>query len=283
MGTITRLLVGLALLLSMAAGQTAWAQEFPGLTGRVVDSANIIPDEDEAALTAKLEALETQSQRQFVIVTLPDLQGYDIADYGYQLGREWGIGDAERNDGILLLVAPNDRKTRIEVGYGLEGIMTDAMSSVIINQQMLPRFREGDYAGGINAATDTIIQQLTLPEDEARAIAAQTAAERPASGSKKASIDFPTIIFLGFFLLFVILPMLRSGGRRGKRYRRNGTLTGSGVGDIILWEVGSAVLRGALNGDDDGGGFGGFGGGGGGGGFGGGGGSFGGGGASGGW
>ena len=281
MGTISRLLAGIALLLSMATGQTAWAQEFSELTGRVVDTANIIPDEDEAALTAKLEALETQSQRQFVIATLPDLQGYDIADYGYQLGREWGIGDAERNDGILLLVAPNDRKTRIEVGYGLEGIMTDAMSSVIINQQMLPRFREGDYAGGINAAADTIIQQLTLPEDEARAIAAQTAAERPASGSKKASIDFPTIIFLGFFLLFVILPMLRSGGRRGKRYRRNGTLTGSGVGDIILWEMGSAVLRGALNGDNDGGGWGG--GGGGGGGFGGGGGSFGGGGASGGW
>lgn len=282
MNALIRLFAGLALLLSLVAGSAAQAQDFPELTGPVVDAADIISDADEAALTARLEALETQSQRQFVIATIPDLQGYDIADYGYQLGRAWGIGDAERNDGIVLLVAPNDRKTRIEVGYGLEGIMTDALSSIIINQQMLPQFREGNYPGGINAAADSIIQQLTLPEDEARAIASQSAAKVQTGGRKTASIDFPTIIFLGFFLLFVIIPMLRSGGRRGRKYRRNGTLTGSSAGDIILWEVGSAVLRGALNGDRDGGGWGG-GGFGGGGGFSGGGGSFGGGGASGGW
>ena len=285
MSALLRIGAGLAFALGLLAAPVMAQPVFPELTGRVVDEANIIPDADEAALTAKLEALETQSQRQFVIATLPDLQGYDIADYGYQLGREWGIGDAQRNDGVLLLVAPNDRKTRIEVGYGLEPVLTDGLSTLIVQKQMLPLFREGDYPGGINAAADTIIQQLTLPEEEARAIADKAAAERQTGSGKKASIDFPTIIFLGFFLLFVILPMLRSGGRRGKRYRRNGTLTGSGVGDIILWEVGSAVLRGAMNGDNDGGGWGGgsSGGGFGGGGFGGGGGSFGGGGASGGW
>ena len=277
MPNLSRIAAGLAIALGLLTAQPALAQDFPELTGRVVDAANIIPDDQEAALTAKLAALETQSQRQLVVATLPDLQGYDISDYGYQLGREWGIGDAERNDGALIIVAPNERKTRIEIGYGLEGIMTDALSSVIVNQQMLPRFREGDYAGGINAAADTIIQQLTLPEEEARAIAAQAAPER--SGSSGSIIDFPTIIFLGFFLFFIIIPMLR--GKRGKRYRRNGTLTGSSIGDIILWEVGSAALRGGSGGRSGGGGFGGgFGGGGG---FSGGGGSFGGGGASGGW
>ena len=277
MPNLSRIAAGLAIALGLLTAQPALAQDFPELTGRVVDAANIIPDEQEAALTAKLAALETQSQRQLVVATLPDLQGYDISDYGYQLGREWGIGDAERNDGALIIVAPNERKTRIEIGYGLEGIMTDALSSVIVNQQMLPRFREGDYAGGINAAADTIIQQLTLPEEEARAIAAQAAPER--SSSSGSIIDFPTIIFLGFFLFFIIIPMLR--GKRGKRYRRNGTLTGSSIGDIILWEVGSAALRGGSRGRSGGGGFGGgFGGGGG---FSGGGGSFGGGGASGGW
>lgn len=266
-------------------GQPALSQDFPALSGRVVDAADIIPDDQEAALAAKLQALETQSQRQLVIATIPDLQGYDIADYGYQLGREWAIGDAERNDGALIIVAPNDRKTRIEAGYGLEGIITDGLSSVIINQQMLPFFREGDYPGGINAATDTVIQQLTLPEDEARAIAAKAVQKPERSGG--GGIDFPTIIFLAFFFFFVILPMLR--GARGKKYRGkggrrgNGTLTGSGVGDIILWEVGSAVLRGAAGGGSSGGGWGGGGGGFGGGGFSGGGGSFGGGGASGGW
>ncbi|WP_271438380.1 TPM domain-containing protein [Pontixanthobacter luteolus] len=277
MPNLSRIAAGLAIALGLLTAQPALAQDFPELTGRVVDAANIIPDDQEAALTAKLAALETQSQRQLVVATLPDLQGYDISDYGYQLGREWGIGDAERNDGALIIVAPNERKTRIEIGYGLEGIMTDALSSVIVNQQMLPRFREGDYAGGINAAADTIIQQLTLPEEEARAIAAQAAPER--SRSNGSIIDFPTIIFLGFFLFFIIIPMLR--GKRGKRYRRNGTLTGSSIGDIILWEVGSAALRGGSRGRSGGGwGGGGFGGGGG---FSGGGGSFGGGGASGGW
>lgn len=285
MTAIFRFFAGMAATLCLLALPAHAQPAFPELTGRVVDAADIIPDAEEAALTAKLEALETQSQRQFVIATLPDLQGYDIADYGYQLGREWGIGDAERNDGVLLLVAPNDRKTRIEVGYGLEPVLTDGVSTLIVQKQMLPRFREGDYVGGINIAADTIIQQLTLPEEEARAVAEQLAPPVTINAPRKASFDFPTIIFLALFFFFIVLPMLR--GAKGKKYRKgrrgNGTLTGSSVGDIILWEVGSAVLRGAAGGggrSSGGWGGGGFGGGGG---FSGGGGSFGGGGASGGW
>ncbi|MEE1877129.1 TPM domain-containing protein [Altererythrobacter litoralis] len=251
------------------------AQEFPALTGRVVDAANIIPDATEAELNRKLEELEAQTQRQLVIATIPDLQGYDIADYGYQLGRAWGIGDAERNDGALLIVAPSERKVRIEVGYGLEGYLTDALSSLIINNAILPRAREGDLAGGIVAGTDAIIQQLQLPEEEARAIAADAGKKRESDSG------FPVgaIFWIAFILFFFVLPMLR-GRRRRRRYRGKGRDFGDTVGDIILWEVGSAILRGALSGGDDwGGGGGGFGGGG----FSGGGGSFGGGGASGGW
>ena len=247
------------------------AQEFPALTGRVVDQADLLSPAEEAALTQKLEALETQSQRQLVVATIPDLQGYDIADYGYRLGREWGIGDAERNDGALLIVAPNDRKTRIEVGYGLEGIMTDALSSLIIQQQLLPRFRNGDFAGGIDAGVDSIITQLQLPEDEARRVA-QEAGQRRESDSGD---GFGFLIWLGFIFFFFILPMMR-GRRRRRRYG-----VGGAIGDIILWEVGKGIARGIS--DGGGGGWGGGGGGFGGGGFSGGGGSFGGGGASGGW
>lgn len=256
------------------------AQDFPALSGRVVDEANIIDAGTEAELTQKLEALEQQSQRQLVVVTLPDLQGYDIADYGYQLGREWGIGEAERNDGALLIVAPNERKVRIEVGYGLEGYLTDAYSALIIQNAILPRFREGDMPGGIIAGTDAIITQLQLPEDQARQVLTD------AAQSREGESGFPVgaLIWFAIIFFFFILPMLR-GRRRRRRYKGRGRDFGDTVGDIILWEVGSAIVRGALSGGDDwgGGGSGGFGGGFGGGGFSGGGGSFGGGGASGGW
>jgi uncharacterized protein len=255
------------LLLLLAAPATA--QDFPKLTGRVVDGANIIPDADEAALTQKLEALETASSRQLVVATIPSLQGYDIADFGYRLGRHWGIGQKGANNGIILLVAPNERKVRIDVGYGLEPIMTDALSHQIITQQILPAFKRNDYPGGINAGADAIIAQLQAPPEQAeqKAIAAQQAQRESGSSDDGGSI-FP-LIFWGIVFIFFILPMLR-GGRRGRRHRRSG-----------VWVWGPGLGGGGWGGGSSGGGFGGFGGGGGG--FGGGGGSFGGGGASGGW
>lgn len=253
---------------------SAHAQTFPQLTGRVVDQAEILSPAEEQQIEEKLAALETQSQRQLVVTTIADLQGYDIADYGYRLGREWGIGDAERNDGALLIVAPNDRKVRIEVGYGLEGYLTDALSSIIIQNMIIPRFREGDFPGGILAGTDAIVAQLSLPEDQARQITAEAVQQRQSDGG----FPFGALIWLGFLFFFFILPMMRGRGRR-RRYRG----AGDTARDIILWEVGSAIVRGALSDGDDWGGGGGFGGGGFGGGFSGGGGSFGGGGASGGW
>jgi len=279
-----RLLILLALAGAWLAAPLAAQPQFPELTGRVVDNADILTPEAEATLTAKLEALETQTQRQLVVATVPDLQGYDISDYGYQLGRAWGLGDAERNDGALLLVAPNDRKVRIEVGYGLEGYLPDALSALIIQNAILPRFRENDYPGGIMAGTDAIIAQLQLPPEEAAKLAAEAGKARESDGG----FPFGVLIWLAFIFFFFVLPMLAGRSRR-RKYRSSGAGpwgdrgrdAGDTARDIILWEVGNAILRGAVSGGGSsgwsGGGFGG------GGGFSGGGGSFGGGGASGGW
>jgi uncharacterized protein len=266
------------LLVALALVPPTYAQEFPERgTAPVVDAANIIDDATEAQLTQRLDEFEEQNQRQFVIATVPDLQGYDIADYGYRLGREWGIGDAERDDGVLLIVAPNERLMRIEVGYGLEGILPDGLAFEYI-EEMKEHFRDGQFSAGIAQGAERIINQLELPPEEAAAIAEQATQERASAG--EGGFPIGALIWLGFILFFFVLPMF---GRRGKRRFRGGG-AGSFARDIILWEVGKAVVGGLT--DSDGGGFGGggFGGGGGGfGGFSGGGGSFGGGGASGGW
>src|SRR5690606_38594962 len=127
-------------LLWIVLANAAHAQpQFPERgTAPVVDAANIIDPATEAELTAKLDAFEQANQRQFVVATVPSLDGYDIADYGYQLGRHWGLGDTENDDGIILLVAPNERRVRIEVGYGLEAVIPDGLAFDIIERDILP-------------------------------------------------------------------------------------------------------------------------------------------------
>lgn len=257
----------LAALLLPAAAQ---AQTFPALTGPVVDQANILPPESEARISQKLVALKAQSQREVTVVTLASLEGYEIADYGYRLGRHWGLGDKARNDAAILIIAPTERKLRIEVGYGLEPVLTDGLSFLIINREIVPRFKAGDIPGGIEAGTDAIIKQLTLPADQAQQNVVKAEAQIKAPSQE---VPLGLVLFLIIFFLFFVLPMMRrlSGG---KRYRR-----GSGIGSVIVWEVLNAAARSASSG-----GGGSWGGGGGGGGsWGGGGGSFGGGGASGSW
>ena len=139
----------LAVLATIALAHPALAQTFPELTGPVIDQAEILPPESEARLTEKLTALKLQTQRELVVVTLKSLEGYEISDYGYRLGRHWQLGTKDTNQGAILIVAPNERKLRIEVGYGLEPVLTDGMSSLIINQQIVPRFKAGDMPGGI--------------------------------------------------------------------------------------------------------------------------------------
>ena len=268
---IRMLLIALALLV---AGPAA-AQNFPPLSGRVVDQANLLSPEQEAELAARLEALERASSRQLVVATVPDLQGYDIRDFGYQLGRHWRIGQSEANNGTILLVAPNERRVAIEVGYGLEPIVTDALSHQIIQERILPRFREGDFPGGILAGSDALIEQLQAPPEQAEQRALEAAARRQSQSSSDGGSAFP-ILFWVIILFFVVIPLLRSGfgGRKYRRRRR-----GFG-GPIVIWGPGWGGGWGGGSSRGSGGwGGGGFGGGG----FSGGGGSFGGGGASGGW
>lgn len=236
----------------------------------MVDAAGVLSPDQIAALDQQSAAIEQASSRQFVVATIPDLQGYAIEDYGYKLGRFWKIGQDGANNGIILIVAPNDRKVRIEVGYGLEPIMTDALSSMIIRDTIIPKFKSGDLPGGIVAGAAAIAQQMKLPTEAAE--------QRAVSLVKKARRSDPggglVVTFFILIVVFFILPRLfaRAGGRR---YRSSGGVP------IILWgpSGGSSWGSGGSSwgsggGSDWGGGGGGFSGGGG---------SFGGGGSSGSW
>ncbi len=186
-----------------------------------------------ADLTAKLAALEQKTGDQVVVVTLASLQGDEIEDYGYQLGRAWGIGEKGKNNGALLIVAPAEHKVRIEVGYGLEPVLTDALTSVILQQAVLPKFRAGDVQGGVVDGTDAIIEQLGLDPAQAQARAQAAAQQQPAH----APGGFPVIfILIAVFVVFSIfargglgfLPFLFLGGGGGGGFRDGGGGGGGG-------------------------------------------------------
>ncbi len=160
----------IALAIFFAALQGAYAQsDIPALTGRVVDNADLMDPADEAALTRKLEDFEKKGSDQIVVATVTSLNGEAIEPYANRLFRAWGLGQAGENNGILLLVAKNDRKMRIEVGYGLEGTLTDLHSNLIIQETMVPAFRAGDFSGGISRAVDDIIMVLEGNAEELEA------------------------------------------------------------------------------------------------------------------
>jgi uncharacterized protein len=254
---------------AMATVAWAAAPKFPPLTGRVVDDAHILSPAATQKLTQELEGLEQQTGHQIVVATVPDLQGHEIEDYGYQLGRTWLLGRKGVNDGAILLVAPSEHKVRIEVGYGLEPVLTDAMTSVIINQKVLPQFKAGHMEQGVVDGTEALIAQAGLPDDQAKANVAQADAVAheiaPSPRDRQTGGHFPIIGIL-FVVFWVLSVLLR--GRRG---------TGG------LWWLPFLFLGGGRGGGWGGGDGGGFGGGGGGGFSGGGGGGFGGGGSSGSW
>jgi uncharacterized protein len=260
----------------------AAAQTFPKLTGRVVDQADLLRPEQELDLSSKSEALEAQTGRQFVVATVKSLEGYPIEDYAYRLGRAWKIGDEKRDDGVILLVAPNERKVWIATGYGAGAFLTDAMSGVIVREDILPYFKKNppDYGGGITAGADAIIKQMSLPPEEAQRNLNQAEQRQKAQQNKGAGI-VPVIFIMIIF--FTIVGSL-SRRARGRRYR---TRRGGISPWVVLWGLNeldrASRGRGGWGGGGWGGGSWGGGGGGGFGGFSGGGGSFGGGGAGGSW
>lgn len=211
------------LILLCLIAEWAAAIEFPALTGRVVDEANLLSPGTRAQLTERLAQHERETSNQLVIVTIKSLQGLPIEDYGYQLGRAWGIGQEKRNNGVLLIVAPNERKVRIEVGYGLEGALTDVQSHLIIQNAILPRFREGNFEAGIVEGTDAILGTL--------------AGTYEPTAKTHSAPSLESALFIGFMSL--IFGSMLVGWIRPRAI--GSLLLGAGTGAIIWFVIGSTV------------------------------------------
>ena len=155
-----------ALTALLCAALTLAAITYPALTGRVVDQAGVISAAERERLTARLAELEEKSGIQLVVATVSSLQDQDIEPYANELFRTWQLGEKTKNNGVLLLVAPKEHRVRIEVGYGLEGTLTDALSRIIIANAIAPRFKAGDFDGGIRHGVDDIVTVLTTDASE---------------------------------------------------------------------------------------------------------------------
>ena len=190
------LILGVALL---GAGAHATSQ-FPALTGRVVDDAHILTAPAQQSLTQQLAQLEAQNGDQLVVVTVPSLNGESIEDYGVALGRYWGIGQKGKNNGVLLIVAPKERKVRIEVGYGLEGTLTDAVCSQIIQTIILPQFRQGNMGDGILQGAHAIMMVVNG--------GALPGARGPAHYQQHSDNGGITLLVVGFIALLLFSQMV---------------------------------------------------------------------------
>lgn len=268
------------MILGFLSGLAHAAPQFPALSGRVVDEADILSTATRTQLTQLSEQFERATSNQLVVVTLKSLQGYAIEDYGNQLGRFWGIGQKDKNNGVLLIVAPAEREVRIEVGYGLEGTLTDALSSNIIQTVIIPEFRRGDMPAGIVAGAQAIVAVF------AGEYQASDAAPSPATAAP--SMPLPALLIAGVVLgqiLAAIISRVFAGTVVGViaavvMWFMTGTILMALVAGVLIFLFVSFSGRGGRHGGPW---MGGRGGGFGGGGFSGGGGSFGGGGASGRW
>lgn len=242
--------IWLALVSSVAI-----AQDYPPVpAGPVYDGADILSPATEAALDARLRNYNRETGRAIVIATVPTINGQPIEPYATGLFANWGIGGEKRDQGLLLLIAKEDRKLRIEVGYGLHPYFGGIMAGRVINDVITPRFKEGDFDGGVTAGVDAIIEHLARSPADAAAVA-EAAEAAAAQESSEGGFPIGALFWIAFLFFFFILPVLRGGKRR--RYRSG--MAGA-VGDIILWEAGKAIARG-LSDSDGGWGGGGFGGG----------------------
>ena len=195
----------LAALFLFAAGclpaVAASEPTFPPLTGRVVDAAGVLDPGTRAELTASLAALENTSTDQLVVVTVPSLQGYAIEDFANRLIRKWQLGQKGKDNGILLLVAPNEHQVRIEVLPGLEGTMTDALSSSIIQNRILPLFRRGDFAGGVRLGVRDINDSLLGNPAE---VAQRAKGARRDQTAQSSWTDWLPVLIWGAIVLFIL-------------------------------------------------------------------------------
>lgn len=249
-----RLLAWFVLILALAAAPASAVTYPPAPDGPVLDQAGLIPDAQEAALDARLREYTARTGRAIVVATVPSLEGETIEIYAVRLFEAWGIGGKESDQGLLLLVAPAERKVRIEVGFGLHQYVTDALSGRIIRNAIAPRFREGDMAGGIEAGVGELIAQLDRAPEDAKAIAEAAAAAEAQQAGGEATIG-GAVFWIVLILFFVFV--FHGGSRRGRPGLSNPA--------IILWgasEIARHMASGSSHssGGGFGGGFGGFGG-----------------------
>ncbi|HEY6815735.1 MAG TPA: TPM domain-containing protein [Croceibacterium sp.] len=275
-----RWLLACLALLAALAGAPAAAQDLPPRpSGPIYDGANIISEGEEQLLDRQLQDYNRTTGRAIIVATVPSLDGEEIEPYAQRLAETWDIGGKESENGLLFLVAPNERRMRIHTARGLQERMTDIMSGRIIRDVVTPKFKDGDLSGGIADGVEAIVAQLNMDPAQAKAIEEAERARR-AEMAKDAA---PAIAGVVFWIVMIVIFAVVFGRRaRGRRYRGSGVA--GAVGDVLLWTAINAAMNSGNSGGSSGWGGGGGGGGGGGfGGFGGGGGGFNGGGASGGW
>lgn len=191
----------LPLSLYLLAITNVAAYNFAPLTSRITDQANLLPPQIEANLVAKLKQHEAKTTNQVIVVTVKSLEDRSIEEYGVELGRHWGIGQKSKNNGVILLIAPNERKVRIDVGYGLEGLLTDALCASIIWNRITPAFKKGDFAGGIQSGIDAILAVLNkdIPEDLKKPVV-----------TDGLEILLMPLLYLSFFASFILSPFVPS-------------------------------------------------------------------------
>jgi uncharacterized protein len=225
--------VALALALLVVALRAQDVQPVPVLTGRVIDQTGTLGADQKSALESKLAALERERGAQVVVLMVPTTAPEDIASYAQRIADSWKIGRRAVGDGVLVVVAKNDRAARIEVAKALEGAIPDVLAGRIISDQMAPAFRNGDFAGGLNLAVDRLAQRISgeaLPPPDRPGSAA-----RPAVGFSLQ--DLAIFLFVGVPIVGGILT-----GIFGRRF--GSLLTGGAVGGIAWWLTTSAVLAG---------------------------------------
>lgn len=254
-----RLLVAWLLALLAFAGTPAHAELPARPDGPVLDQAGVIPDADEARLDQKLRAYTQATGRSVIVATVASLDGDEVENYAQRLAETWDIGGAETEEGVLFLIAPNDRKLRIHTGRGVQERLTDALSGRIIRDVVVPRFKANDYGGGIAAGVDQIIAQLDRSPADAKAVAEAAQAARANGGQGEASAG--SVIF---WLVIIVFFIALFGRGRARGQRRSGIDPG-----VVLWglseiahHAGRGHGGGGFGGDSGFGGFGGFGGGG---------------------
>lgn len=230
--------VALLLLLLWSGFALAAEPTYPALTGRVVDGANLLAPDVRQRLEDKLKAHEDKTSDQVVVATVPSLQDISIEDFANGLFRHWKLGEKARNNGALLIVAPKERKVRIEVGYGLEGALTDALSKVIITTAIAPKFKTGDFAGGIEAGVDAVLTILAGDAEEWQR-KAEVRSDESTLGEDIAVIIAMIMIFL--FVVAFLRGLSQQGGVRRHRLRNGQWVT---LPQSPSWSTGSGSSSG---------------------------------------